>query len=69
MHKALYFDGYMQVAYEKGLEEGRKNIYNKLKSENNAKPMDTQQQVQSTPKPNNNFMHAVFQDEVRIPMY
>ena len=68
IHKVVYFDGYMQVAYEKGLEEGRKAIYNKLKSENNAVRQDSSQTVQSTPKPNNNFLSAVF-DDVRIPMY
>lgn len=69
IHKVVYFDGYMQVAYEKGLEEGRKNIYNKLKSENNAQPVDANQHVESTPKPNQNFVRALFGDETRIPMY
>ena len=36
VHKVLYFDGYMQVAYEKGLEEGRSGVYNKITSEGNG---------------------------------
>ena len=36
VHKVLYFDGYMQVAYEKGLEEGKSGIYNKIASEGNG---------------------------------
>ena len=27
VHRVLYFDGYMQVAYEKGLNEERTKIY------------------------------------------
>ena len=36
VHKVLYFDGYMQIAYEKGLEEGKSGIYNKIASEGNG---------------------------------
>lgn len=69
LHKVVYFDGYMQVAYEQGLNEGKKSLYNKLKSENNAQPVDATKNVESTPKPNQNFVRALFGDETRIPMY
>ena len=36
VHKAIYFDGYMQVAYERGLEEGKNGIYNKITKEGNG---------------------------------
>ena len=36
VHRVLYFDGYMQVAYEKGLNEGKTGIYNKITQEGNG---------------------------------
>ena len=74
VHKAIYFDGYMQVAYEKGLEEGKNGIYNKITKEGNGErvlPDSVSRLInqQSRPAPSDNQFPFFGMEQNIIPNY
>ena len=74
VHKALYFDGYMQVAYERGLEEGKSGIYNKITKEGNGErvlPDSVSRLInqRSQPAPSDNQFPFFGMEQNIIPNY
>ena len=48
LHKVIYFDGYLKSAYEQGLNDAKKGLYNKINQEGNARKITTPRIKQST---------------------
>ena len=74
VHKVLYFDGYMQVAYEKGLNEGKSGVYNKITKEGNGERVlpDSVSRLlnqKSSPAPSDNYFPFHGMTDNRIPNY
>lgn len=75
VHKVLYFDGYMQVAYEKGLSEGKTGVYDKITKEGNGErvlPDSVSRLLNQRTRPapsDNNFSFYGMSDSNIIPNY
>jgi len=46
MHRVVYFDGYMRLAYERGLEDAKKGVYKKLAAENQGEIVNPTKRTQ-----------------------
>jgi len=67
LHRIQYFEGYMRQAYEKGLQDAKAGIYNKLNNENNAIKVKEVSNA-STPQ-QNNFIASFLKGDMYIPNY
>jgi len=70
LHKVVYFDGYMKQAYEQGLNDAKKGLYNKINQEGNSRKIVTPR-IKAMENNNNNqdpWIYNSFQD-MTIPNY
>jgi hypothetical protein len=68
LHRVQYFEGYMKQAYEKGLGDAKKGLYNKLNQEQNAvKPMETKKSTPTVKR--SNVLNSVLNGRMHIPNY
>jgi hypothetical protein len=69
LHRVQYFEGYMKQAYQKGLEDAKSGLYNKLNSEGNATKRTASSIKPTVKTQQSSFLNTILSNETRIPSY